>query len=100
VSSASIGKLWPDIDKLDGVVPAGASVQGYWEDLPPSRQSNMGICDDAACATGQASLGDAPGPSSAMAGGYGGGCARNKAARILSDAPGAVFASHVKVIHG
>jgi hypothetical protein len=46
--------------------------------------------DGAAHATGQASLVDASGPSSAPPRGYGGGSARSKVVWILSDAPGLV----------
>jgi hypothetical protein len=41
-------------------------------------------------ATRLTSLDDAPGPTSALPNGYGGGSVRSKAARILSGAPRAV----------
>jgi hypothetical protein len=93
LSSASIGELWLDVDKLDGAAQEGASMWSYRQSLPPgpsSGRSNRGTEDDAMHATGRALLDDALRPSFALPRGYGGGSVRNKAMRILSDAPGVV----------
>jgi hypothetical protein len=91
--SASIGELWPDINKLDTATQEGASAQSYQGNSPlrpSSGWSNRGMEGGAMHATRLTSLDDAPGPTSALPNGYGGGSARSKAARILSGAPRAV----------
>jgi hypothetical protein len=94
-SSASIGELWRDIDKLDGAAQEGAFASSYRGSSPPgpsSIQSNKGTEDDAMHAIGRASLDDAPGPSSALPRGYGRGSTRSKAQGS--------FASHAEDIRG
>jgi hypothetical protein len=68
-SSASIGELWPNIDKLDGINHGGASVR---ISLPSVIRSNKGVRPAARGALEN----DALGPSTAPPRGRGRGSAR------------------------
>jgi hypothetical protein len=88
-SSASIGELWPDIDKLDEINRGGASM----ESLPRGAlhdQTFLSLVvrmnEKAKPAAKRALVDNAPGPSSAAPRGRDKGSARNKATRILSAA--------------
>jgi hypothetical protein len=92
-SSASIGKLWPDIDEFDEISREGTSGKGHHGGVLLERGSVpfiMGMGSGATPVAGRASINDTPVPSSAPPRGHGRGSTRNRAARILSDAPRAV----------
>jgi hypothetical protein len=90
----SIGESWPDIDKLDKAGREGASAQSRRESLPPrpsSERLSRRVNEGTVLVTRRALVDDALGPLSAPLRGYGGGSARSKAARILSDTPKAIL---------
>jgi hypothetical protein len=92
----SIGELWPGINELDEAGHEGTSgttARDHRENLPPrpsSRRSNRETMEGVLLTTRRALLDDALGPSSTPPRGCGGGSARSKVARILSDAPRAI----------
>jgi hypothetical protein len=91
--SVSVGDLWPEIDSLDVTCREGTSVtamRGHLEDpaLLIQPRSDGSKPREGTLNTGKrASLDQASGSSYATLKGCGGGSARNKASRILSDAP-------------
>jgi hypothetical protein len=92
-SSASIGKLWPDIDELDEISREGTSVGGHQGGVPPeqgSAPSIMGTGSGVLAVAKRASTTGAPGPSSVVPRSCGRGSARDRAAWILSDILGAI----------
>jgi hypothetical protein len=91
--SASIGELWPDIDKLDEINRAGASIRSLPGGVLHDRRSMssvIGTNNNVKPEARGALQDDVPGPSTAPPRGYGGDSARNKAVQILSTALGAV----------
>jgi hypothetical protein len=91
-SSASMGKLWPDVDKLDEISREGSSGRDQRGVLRERCYvpSVMGTGSCVMPAARRASINDTPGPSFAPPRGHDGGSARSRAARIISDAPDAV----------
>jgi hypothetical protein len=91
--STSIGELWPDIDKLDEINQEATFVGDLLGGTLHERSSSLSVARVNECvspANKRALMDDAPKPSSAPPRGRGRGSVRNKAAQILSAAPGAI----------
>jgi hypothetical protein len=88
-SSASIGELWPDIDKLDEINGGGGSVESILRNIPRDRSSLPSVVrtnKNVRLVAKRAVVDDAPGPSTAPQRGSGRGSAKNRDTQILSAA--------------
>jgi hypothetical protein len=91
--SASIGELWPDIDKLDEINSGRASI----ENVPGNvlhDQSSMPLVvrtnENVRLVVKRTMVDDAPGQSTTLLGGRGRGSTKKKVTWILSTAPKAI----------
>jgi hypothetical protein len=93
-SSASIGELWPDIDKRDEITHRGASIESLLGSVLHGQSllsSVVRMNENARPVAKRDVVNDALGLSTFQPGGHGRGSMRNKGARILFAAPGPIL---------